>query len=146
MAFGRCEQPWVKPMPRDRNGTDQQFLLLGAAEIRDGLRDTKPGWVMGSFARAGELRYSQEFEVKEWDLRSMRKDWRNGEECGTEYIAVLEGVLTVVLGRLSSEGGIEEDRNIEVKAEQRILLASGVWRKLRASENIKALTVRHCAG
>jgi hypothetical protein len=124
---------------------DHRFLLLGAADIRQGIGNTRPGWVMGSFAGAEQLRYCEDFEIKEWDLGSMRRDWRNGEECGAEYIAVLEGVLTVILGHPATDGKtIEEDRTIDVRADQRILLARGVWRKLRATDNIKGLTVRNC--
>jgi hypothetical protein len=98
---------------------------------------------MGAFVAAGELRHSEDFEIKEWDLRTMRRDWRNGEECGAEYIAVLAGRLTVILGRPGSDTSIiEEDRMIDVRKEQRIILAPGVWRKLKASEGIKGLTVR----
>jgi hypothetical protein len=39
---------------------------------------------------------------------------------------------------------VEEDTTVEVRAEERILLAKGVWRKLRAGQNIKGLTVRNC--
>jgi hypothetical protein len=121
----------------------EQFLLLGAPQIRDGLDNTSAGWVMGAFIAAGDLRHSEDFEIKEWDLRTMRRDWRNGEECGAEYIAVLEGRLTVILGRPGPDtSSIEDDRMIDVHKEQRIILAPGVWRKLKASDDIKALTVR----
>jgi len=35
-----------------------------------------------------------------------------------------------------------EDQEVEVATNQRIILAPGVWRKLKASDNIKGLTVR----
>jgi hypothetical protein len=126
---------------------DHRFMLFDAVDIRDGLGDTNAGWVMGSFISADDLRQCEDFEIKEWDLRTMRKDWRNGEECGTEYIAVLDGVLTVLLGRVGKDGkSIEDDRMIEVGTDQRILLARGVWRKLKGTHNVKGLTVRKCAG
>jgi len=120
-------------------------MLFDAGDIRNGLDDTNAGWVMGSFITAGDLRRCEDFEIKEWDLRTMRRDWRNGEECGTEYIAVLDGVLTVFLGRPGKDGKtIEEERRIEVGTDQRILLARGVWRKLKGTHNVKGLTVRKC--
>jgi hypothetical protein len=121
---------------------DRRFILMSAEDIRNGIGDSSPGWVMGSFVVAGDLRHCDEFEIKEWDLRTMRRDWRNGEECGPEYIAVLDGTLTIVLGRAGEEQEIVEDREIEVATHQRVILAPGVWRKLRATDNIKGLTVR----
>jgi hypothetical protein len=122
------------------------YLLLGAADIRNGLAGTKPGWVMGSFAPVGDPRFSREFEVKEWDLRSMRRDWRDGMDCGNEYIAVLDGVLTVILGRLTGDGQtVAVEKEIELGPERRIILAPGIWRSFRATENMKALTIRHCS-
>jgi hypothetical protein len=129
-------------MSRERNN---RFMVLSAADIRRGIGDTKPGWVIGSFADADDLRYCEDFEIKEWDLRAMRTEWRNGEECGTEYIAVLDGVLTVVLGHLAADGTtVEEDEAIEIRPDQRIVLARGVWRKLRATKTVKGITVRNC--
>jgi hypothetical protein len=128
-------------MSRENN----RCMVLSAADIRRGIGDTKPGWAMGSFVEADDLRYCGDFEIKEWDMRTMRREWRNGEDCGTEYIAVLEGVLTVVLGRLAAGGArVEEEEAIDVREDQRIVLARGVWRKLRAAENIKGITVRNC--
>jgi hypothetical protein len=122
------------------------YLLLGAADIRSGLAGTKPGWVMGSFAPVDDPRFSREFEVKEWDLRSMRRDWRDGMDCGNEYIAVLDGVLTVILGRLTGDGQtVAVEKEIELGPEHRIILAPGIWRSFRATENMKALTIRHCS-
>ncbi len=121
---------------------DQRFLLMRAEDIRNGIGDTDPGWVMGSFVKPGDLRHCDDFEIKEWDLRTMRSDWRNGEECGAEYIAVLDGTLTVVLGRAGEGQEIIEDQEVEVPANQRIIIAPGVWRKLKASDDIKGLTVR----
>jgi hypothetical protein len=121
---------------------ERRFMLMSAEEIRNGIGDTNPGWVMGSFVEPGDLRHCVDFEIKEWDLRSMRRDWRNGEECGPEYIAVLDGTLTIVLGRIGKEPDIIEEGEVEVLANQRIILAAGVWRKLKASDNIKGLTVR----
>jgi len=121
---------------------DRRFMLMNAEDIRNGIGDTSPGWVMGSFVAAGDLRHCDEFEIKEWDLRTMRRDWRNGEECGPEYIAVLEGTLTIVLGRAGKGKDVIEDREVEVATNQRIILAAGVWRKLKASDDIKGLTVR----
>jgi hypothetical protein len=121
---------------------DRRFLLMSAEEIRNGIGSTNPGWVMGSFVQRGDVRHCDDFEIKEWDLRSMRRDWRNGEECGPEYIAVLEGTLTIALGRAGEGQEIVEDGEVEVSANQRIILAAGVWRKLKASDNIKGLTVR----
>jgi mannose-6-phosphate isomerase-like protein (cupin superfamily) len=120
------------------------YMLLDAADIRNGLAETKPGWVMGSFVPMDDPRFSREFEVKEWDLRSMRRDWRDGMECGNEYIAVLDGRLTVILGRLAQDGrtmGVEKE--IELGPDQRIIIAPGIWRSFRATENVKALTIRH---
>jgi hypothetical protein len=121
---------------------DRRFMLMNAEDIRNGIGDTSPGWVMGSFVAEGDLRHCDEFEIKEWDLRTMRRDWRNGEECGPEYIAVLEGTLTIVLGRAGKGKDVIEDREVEVATNQRIILAAGVWRKLKASDDIKGLTVR----
>ena len=131
-------------MPKDsKRSQREQFLLIGAPQIRDGLANTSAGWVMGAFVAAGDLRHSEDFEIKEWDLRTMRRDWRNGEECEAEYIAVLEGRLTVILGKpVPGASNIEDDKMIDVHKEQRIILAPGVWRKLKASDDIKALTVR----
>ena len=141
----------INSQPRERFGVmsteknSDRFMVLSAADIRRGIGDTKPGWVMGSFVEADDLRYCEDFEIKEWDLRAMRREWRNGGDCGTEYIAVLEGVLTVVLGRLAADGTtVEEDETIDVRPDQRIVLARGVWRKLRATENVKGITVRNC--
>jgi mannose-6-phosphate isomerase-like protein (cupin superfamily) len=121
---------------------DRRFILMSAEDIRNGIGDSSPGWVMGSFVAAGDLRHCDEFEIKEWDLRTMRRDWRNGEECGPEYIAVLDGTLTIVLGRAGEGQEIVEDREIEVATNQRVILAPGVWRKLKATDDIKGLTVR----
>lgn len=121
---------------------ERRFMLMNAEDIRNGLGESNPGWVMGSFVKPGDLRYCVDFEIKEWDRRSMRRDWRNGEECGPEYIAVLDGSLTIVLGRAEKGPDIVEDGEVEVFANQRIILAAGVWRKLKASDNIKGLTVR----
>jgi len=121
---------------------DRRFMLMNADDIRNGIGDSSPGWVMGSFVAAEDLRHCDEFEIKEWDLRTMRRDWRNGEECGPEYIAVLEGTLTIVLGRAGKGKDVIEDREVEVATNQRIILAAGVWRKLKASDDIKGLTVR----
>jgi hypothetical protein len=131
-------------LAKESKGSElDRFLLIEAPQIREGLGSTSPGWVMGAFVGKGDLRHSEDFEVKEWDLRTMRRDWRNGEECGPEYIAVIEGHLTVILGRPSADAGsIDEDRTIDVHREQRIILAPGVWRKLEASQDIKGLTVR----
>jgi hypothetical protein len=131
-------------MSTDQNsGDNKRFMLISAADIRRGVGDIKPGWLIGSFVDADDLRYCEDFEVKDWDLRSMRTNWRNGADCGTEYIAVLDGVLTVILGRLGADGStVEEEKEIEVRPDQRILLARGVWRKLRATDDIKAITVR----
>jgi hypothetical protein len=124
---------------------NKRFAVLSAADIRRGIGNTKPGWAMGSFVEADNLRYCRDFEIKEWDMRTMRREWRNGEDCGTEYIAVLDGMLTVVLGRLAADGTkVEEDKAIDVGQDQRIILARGVWRKSRATENVKGLTVRNC--
>jgi|SRR5687767_3637491 hypothetical protein len=129
----------------NESGEEKRFMRMSAADIRSGTGDTNPGWVMGSFVGAGDLRHCEDFEIKEWDIRTMRTDWRSGDDCGTEYIAVLEGVLNVILGRLGADGAtVEEDTTVEVRAEERILLARGVWRKLRAGQNIKGLTVRNC--
>jgi hypothetical protein len=122
------------------------YMLLDAVEVRNGLPGTKPGWVMGPFVAADDPRFSREFEVKEWDLRSMRRDWRDGTDCGNEYIAVLDGLLTVILGRLAQDGRtIDVEKEIELGPDQRIILAPGIWRSFRATENVKAITVRHCA-
>lgn len=121
---------------------DQRFMLMNAEDIRNGIGNTSPGWVMGSFVGTGDLRHCDEFEIKEWDLRTMRRDWRNGEECGPEYIAVLDGTLIIVLGRAGEGQEIVENREVEVAANQRIILAPGVWRKLKATDDIKGLTVR----
>jgi hypothetical protein len=122
------------------------YVLLNAADIRDGLAETKPGWAMGSFVPIDDPRFSREFEVKEWDLRSMRREWRDGMDCGNEYIAVLDGVLTVILGRLAEDGRtVAAEREVELGPEQRIILAPGLWRSFRATENMKALTIRHCS-
>ena len=121
---------------------ERRFMLMSAEDIRKGIGDTNPGWAMGSFVKPGNLRHCGDFEIKEWDLRSMRRDWRNGEECGPEYIAVLDGTLTIMLGRAEKGQDIVEDGEVEVSANQRIILAAGVWRKLKASDNIKGLTVR----
>jgi len=127
-------------------GTGEGYLLLDAADIRDGLAGTKPGWAMGSFVPIDNPRFSREFEVKEWDLRTMRRDWRDGMDCGNEYIAVLEGVLTVILGRLTEDGWtIAVEKEIELGPEQRIILAPGLWRSFRATKDVKALTIRHCS-
>ena len=117
-------------------------MLMNAEDIRNGIGKSSAGWVMGSFVKADDLRYSEDFEIKEWDLRTMRRDWRNGEECGPEYIAVLDGTLTIVLGRAGEGKEIIEDRVVEVATNQRIILVPGVWRKLKGSDDIKGLTVR----
>jgi hypothetical protein len=125
---------------------NEGYMLLDAADVRNGLAGTKPGWVMGSFVAVDDPRFSREFEVKEWDLRSMRRDWRDGTDCGNEYIAVLDGVLTVILGRLGEDGRtVEVEKEIELRPDQRIILAPGAWRSFRATEDVKALTVRHCS-
>jgi hypothetical protein len=122
------------------------YMLLDAADIRNGLTGTKPGWAMGSFVAIDDPRFSREFEVKEWDLRSMRRDWRDGRDCGNEYIAVLDGVLTVILGRLGKDGRtVEVEKEIELGPDQRIIIMPGTWRSFRATENVKALTARHCS-
>lgn len=121
---------------------DERFMLMNASDIRNGIADASPGWVVGSFVKPGDLRHCNDFEVKEWDLRTMRRDWRNGEECGPEYIAVLGGTLTIVLGRVGEGQEIVEEQEVEVATNQRIIIAPGVWRKLKASDNIKGLTVR----
>jgi hypothetical protein len=127
------------------SGKEKRFVWMSAADIRNGIGNTSPGWVMGSFVEAGDLRHCEDFEIKEWDIRTMRTEWRSGDDCGTEYIAVLEGVLSVIVGRLGADGvTVEEDTTVEVGREERILLARGVWRKLRAGQNIKGLTVRNC--
>jgi hypothetical protein len=101
---------------------------------------------MGSFVAIDDPRFSREFEVKEWDLRSMRRDWRDGRDCGNEYIAVLDGVLTVILGRLGKDGRtVEVEKEIELGPDQRIIIMPGTWRSFRATENVKALTARHCS-
>ena len=131
---------------RTEKSHSEGYLLLDAADIRDGLAGTKPGWAMGSFVSIEDLRFSREFEVKEWDLRSMRRDWRDGMDCGNEYIAVLDGVLTVILGRLTEDGRtVAVEKEIELGPEQRIIIAPGLWRSFRATDNVKALTVRHCS-
>jgi hypothetical protein len=133
-------------MPGPEKSQSEGYLLLDAADARNGLAGTKPGWVMGSFVDIDDPRFSREFEVKEWDLRSMRRDWRDGTDCGNEYIAVLDGMLTVVLGRLGEDGRtVEIEKEIELRPDQRIILAPGVWRSFRASADVKALTVRHCS-
>ena len=121
---------------------DERFMLMNASDLRNGIADASPGWVGGSLVKPGDLRHCDDFEVKEWDLRTMRRDWRSGEECGPEYIAVLDGTLTIVLGRVGDGQEIVEDQEVEVATNQRIILAPGVWRKLKASDNIKGLTVR----
>jgi hypothetical protein len=124
---------------------DGRYLLLESAAVRNGLAGVKPGWLMGTFVDERDLRFSQEFELKEWDLRSMRRNWRDGTDCGSEYIAVLDGTLTVILGRVGRDGStIEAQREIELRADQRIIIAPGVWRTFRATKNVKAITVRHC--
>ena len=130
----------------DGNIVDQHFLIMNVADIRNGMGDSSPGWVVGSFIKAGDLRHCEDFEIKEWDRRTMRRDWRNGEECGPEYIAVLDGTLTILLGRGNGGQEIAEDREVEITKDQRIILAPGVWRKLRATNNIKGLTVRSKRG
>jgi hypothetical protein len=47
-----------------------------------------------------------------------------------------------VLGRAGEGQEIIEDQEVEVPANQRIIIAPGVWRKLKASDDIKGLTVR----
>jgi hypothetical protein len=129
-----------------KKGRGDGYTLFDAANIRTGLAGIKPGWVMGSFFAADDPRFTRGFEVKEWDLRSMRRDWRDGTDCGNEYIAVLHGVLTVILGRLEQDGRtIDIEREIEVRPDQRIILAPGIWRSFRATENVRAITVRHCS-
>jgi hypothetical protein len=124
---------------------DGRYLLLEAVDIRNGLAGVKPGWLMGAFVDDRDLRFSRDFEVKEWDLRSMRTDWRDGTDCGNEYIAVLDGVLTVIFGRVGRDGStIETESEIELRADQRIIIAPGVWRTFRAAKNVKAITVRRC--
>jgi hypothetical protein len=134
-------------MPGVSNGSQgDAYMLLDAADIRNGLAGIKPGWVMGSFVAADDPRFSRDFEVKEWDLRSMRRDWRDGTDCGNEYIVVLDGMLTVILGRLAQDGWtVHVEREIELGADQRIILAPGIWRSFRATENVKAITIRHCS-
>jgi hypothetical protein len=121
---------------------DPRFMLMNVEDIRNGIGKSSPGWVVGAFVKAGDLRHSEDFEIKEWDLRTMRRDWRNGEECGPEYIAVLDGTLIIVLGRAGEGNEIVEDRVVEVATNQRIILVPGVWRKLKGTDNIKGLTVR----
>jgi hypothetical protein len=121
---------------------DPRFMLMNLEDIRNGIGKSSPGWVMGSFVKTDDLRHSEDFEIKEWDLLTMRRDWRNGEECGPEYIAVLDGTLTIVLGRVGEGKQIVEDRVVEVATNQRIILVPGVWRKLKGTDDIKGLTVR----
>jgi hypothetical protein len=119
----------------------QDYRLLDADEIRQGFEGVKPGWAMGSFYPVGDLQHSNEFEIKEWDRTKIRSDWADHVEIDREYIVLLQGILTVVLGRHAASG-IEELAAIEVRQGQRIILRAGVWRKFHGTDDVMGVTIR----
>jgi hypothetical protein len=121
------------------------YILLEANDIRRGFDGVKPGWIMGSpFYAVDDLRHSYDFEIKEWDKSSIRAEWTNHADQGSEYIAILNGVLTVSLGRQLPKG-IELESNIEVQSGQRIILREGIWRRFAGTDDVKGITIRKSA-
>ena len=122
---------------------DNYFMLLDVDDIRQGFRDVRPGWAMGSFYPESDVRHSKDFEIKEWDRTTIQTDWRNHANLGSEYISVLQGVLTVILGSHAVDGkGIEQHSAIEVRSGQRLVLKRGVWRKFTGTDEVKGVSIR----
>lgn len=118
-------------------------LLLHVEEIRAGNSLANAGWAMGPFYPNDDIRHSAEFEIKEWDINSIQPSRKNHADNGTEYIAVLEGVLTAHIGGASDNGtGVELAETIEVRADQRLILAAGVWRRFEGSADVRGITIR----
>jgi hypothetical protein len=116
-------------------------LLLNVEEIRSDLK--YGGWVMGPFHPAADIRRTTAFEIKEWSRAGIQPEWKEHRESGSEYIAVLSGVLTVYIGR-SSHNNISPEivDIIELGAHQRLVLAAGVWRRFEGSGDVTGVTVR----
>jgi hypothetical protein len=119
------------------------FLLLDLDNVRRGSGNVKPGWAMGDFYPLDDLRYTKEFEIKEWDVSTIQTLWRNHADVNSEYIAVYCGVLTVIFGYVDSKSGeIIPNCTINVGKCQRIVIKTGVWRKFCGSDDVQGISIR----
>lgn len=106
----------------------------------------QPGWSMGPFYPTDDLRFTNAFEIKNWDHRGVRSDWRDHPNSGSEYIAVISGTLTVVLGKaLQPDGSIAETECIAVTAGHVIVLRAGQWRRYECTPDVVGISVRRAS-
>ncbi len=122
----------------------KDFLIFSIEAIRDGIANPgiKPGWAMGPFYPRTDLRFSQEFEIKEWNHNEIQPEWNNHLKIGSEYISVTRGKLIVILGRVSKDGSIEEYDRVEVMAGHCIILQPGLWRKFEGTLEVIGTSIR----
>lgn len=116
---------------------------IGLPLQRNG-KPTAPGWTMGAFFPDGSIGYSRDFEVKEWGAGSgatWTEEWDPHVGDGPEYIRVIEGTLTVVLGAMEGDVVVEIDRK-ELRAGQSIILPDGLHRRFKGAASTVGLSVR----
>jgi hypothetical protein len=119
------------------------FIAMPVAEIRNGAAlppGIQPGWTLGDFFPAADLRKSAAFELKEWDRPLIQLAWKRHEDVGSEYIHVTSGTLTVVFGG-RGETPTELSR-LALSADHAIVLASGVWRRYEATDDVTGFSAR----
>lgn len=120
-----------------------RYLVQNAVDIRRGDEAVAPGWIIGPFREANDLRWSEDFEIKEWEAATAQGQWKNHSDTGTEYIAVFEGILTVVIGAIGNDGvSVEPEATIAVASGQRLTIGSEVWRRYEASPDAKGISIR----
>lgn len=123
-----------------------QYVIMSVADIADGsvALAVQPGWAMGPFFPSNDLRFTDAFEIKNWDQLGVRRDWRNHPHAGSEYIAVTCGTLWVVFGVDPKDDGlIVESGRISVLAGHVIILRQGQWRRYECTDDAKGISVRN---
>ncbi len=121
-----------------------RYLVMSVEDIREGLPDSsvRPGWAVGAFLPIDHMRFIRDFEVKEWNVSGIQRNWKSNENSGIEYVSVTNGKLVVILGDEVKKDHVIETERVEVSEGHSILLKPGVWRKYEGTPEVTGLTVR----